>query len=56
MSSDLVSRWIEAHNGRDMVGMLACVNEDLEFRPLRLIGGADTLYEAMTAPGSGLPS
>ena len=32
----LVRRWIEAHNSRDLEGMLASAGEDLEFHPLRL--------------------
>jgi hypothetical protein len=42
--SKLVQRWIEAHNERDLDGMLACVTEDFEFHPLRFIEGAKTSF------------
>jgi hypothetical protein len=37
----LVARWMEAHNERDIEGMLATTTEDVEFRPLRLTDGAN---------------
>ncbi|HEY1238786.1 MAG TPA: nuclear transport factor 2 family protein [Solirubrobacterales bacterium] len=43
-STNVVQRWIEAHNDRDLDGMLACVTEDFEFHPLRFIEGAKTSF------------
>ncbi len=34
----VVSRWVEAFNSQDLDGMLACLSEDVDFHPLRLIG------------------
>lgn len=34
----LVARWYEAFNERDLAAMLACVDRDVDFRPLRLDG------------------
>jgi hypothetical protein len=34
--SPLVVRWVEAHNDRDLDGMIACATEEVEFHPLRL--------------------
>jgi ketosteroid isomerase-like protein len=31
-------RWVEAFNTRDLDGMLGCLDEHVEFRPLRLSG------------------
>ena len=31
-------RWVDAFNARDLDGMLACVGDRVEFRPLRLSG------------------
>ncbi len=40
----LVARWVEAHNDRDIDGMLACVTQDVEFHPLRLTSGSADVY------------
>jgi hypothetical protein len=37
-SEAIVVRWVEAFNAQDVEGMLACVAEHVEFRPLRLSG------------------
>ncbi len=37
-SEVIVLRWVEAFNARDLDGMLACLSEHVEFRPLRLSG------------------
>jgi ketosteroid isomerase-like protein len=37
-SEAIVVRWVEAFNARDLDGMLACLANDVEFRPLRLSG------------------
>ena len=37
-SKELVARWVEAFNARDLDGMLACLAEDVDFHPLRLTG------------------
>jgi ketosteroid isomerase-like protein len=37
-SETMVVRWVEAFNARDLDGMLACLAEHVEFRPLRLSG------------------
>lgn len=37
-SEVIVLRWVEAFNARDVDGMLACLAENIEFRPLRLSG------------------
>jgi hypothetical protein len=42
--SKVVQRWIEAHNDRDLDGMLACVADDVEFHPLRLTDGSKTSF------------
>lgn len=34
----VVSRWVDAFNARDVEGMLACLDPDVSFRPLRLRG------------------
>jgi ketosteroid isomerase-like protein len=33
-----VRRWFDAFNSRDLEGMLACMDPDVDFRPLRLRG------------------
>jgi ketosteroid isomerase-like protein len=39
-----VARWVQAHNDRDLDGMLACATQDVEFHPLRLTGGSADVY------------
>lgn len=37
--SQLLTRWVEAHNDCDVDGMIACATQDVEFHPLRLTLG-----------------
>jgi SnoaL-like domain len=34
----IVSRWFDAFNARNLEGMLGCLDEDVDFHPLRLNG------------------
>ncbi len=38
ISEHVVSRWVDAFNGRDLNGMLACLGAEVRFHPLRLSG------------------
>lgn len=40
----LVQRWVDAHNDREIDGMLACAAEDIEFHPMRLTDGDAGVY------------
>lgn len=43
----VVSRWVDAFNGRDLDGMLACLDGGVRFHPLRL-GGLGASYHGHT--------
>jgi len=40
----MVARWVEAHNDRDLEGMLTCCATDVQFHPLRVTGGSSDIY------------
>ena len=37
-ADEIVLRWVDAFNARDLEGMLACLAEDVDFHPLRFSG------------------
>ncbi len=36
--TEIVARWVEAFNARDLEGMLACLAHDIALHPVKLIG------------------
>jgi hypothetical protein len=42
--TQIVVRWVEAHNARNIDGMLACATPEIEFHSLQLVGGASDVY------------